>query len=110
MYNDNDFTIYKNSGFDIASRIKTIELLKLQLLENTNSIFQSMGGEHLEAAEAVGETLSAIIISAYRLGISLGVESKDMDRRIMVQLEALKLTNELSPLVDIVSLNKRFSK
>lgn len=110
MYNDNDFSIYKNTGFDIASRIKSIELLKLELLENTNSIFQSMGGEHLEAAEAVGETLSALIISAYRLGIFLGVEPKDMDRRIMVQLESLRLRNELSPLIDIANLNKRFSK
>ena len=92
----------------IASKIKNIEQLKLQILSSTNTLFQSMGGDDMAAAEAVGETIASLIISSYRLGYSLGIDLQDMDRRIKNQLEVIDIVDESIVKKDIVALNKKF--
>jgi len=94
----------------IASKIKNIEHLKLQILSSTNSLFQSMGGDDMAEAEAVGETIASIIISSYRLGIHLGIDLEDMDRRIMNQLEVIDIIDESVVKKDIIAMNKKFKE
>lgn len=93
---------------DIAKRIKAIEKLKLEVLSTTNDIFQAMGGESPAASEAVGEMLSALIVSTYRLGITVGVSPKDMDRRAENRLRTLKAIHAEDMPPDIMALDGQF--
>jgi hypothetical protein len=82
--------MYSDKSSHIAKKIKDIESLKLLILSTTNELFQQMSGDHPAASEAVGETLSALIVTSYRLGISVGVLPKDIDRRGYALTRALK--------------------
>lgn len=94
----------------IASKIKRMEMLKLQILSSTNTLFQSMGGDDIAAAEAVGETIASMIISSYRLGVHLGISLEDMDRRIKNQLDIINIVDESMIKKDIVAMNKKFKQ
>lgn len=107
--NDN----YSNAQYgiqidSIASKIKCMEYLKLQILSSTNILFQSMGGDDIAAAESVGETIASLIISSYRLGIHLGINPEDMDRRIKDQLDVINIVDTSTVRKDVVLLNKKF--
>ncbi len=106
-YSNTHFSMQTNS---IAAKIKNIEHLKLQVLSSANTLFQSMGGDDMAAAEAVGETLASLIISSYRLGINLGMDLDDMDRRIKNQLEVIDIVEESIVKKDIIALNKKYKK
>ncbi len=82
--------MYSEMPTQFAKKIKDIQSIKLLLLSATNDLFQQMGGEKPAASEAVGETLAALIVTAYRLGISVGVLPKDIDRRGHALTQALK--------------------
>lgn len=82
--------MYSEKSSQIAKKIHEIESAKLLILQTTNELFQQMGSDNPAASEAVGETLSAMIVTAYRLGMSVGVLPKDMDRRGYALTQALK--------------------
>ncbi len=68
-----------------------------------------MGGENPSEAEAVGETIASLIISAYRLGINLGISTEDMDRRINAQLSTINHIEGNGVKRDLHELRRKFT-
>ena len=95
---------------DIAQRIRAIESLKLNILATTSDLFQAMGGESPAAAEAVGEMLSALVVSTYRLGAAVGLSPSDMDRRSSDTIRSLKAMHADNIPDDILVLDTQFRR
>jgi|GEM_PF-3635566 len=91
----------------VADKIRGIERLKLQVLDNTNSLLQAMGGSKA-ASEAVGETLAELILSSYRLAQAVGISHKDMNRRIKIRIKALMAAQPDLSGEDLSALDGKF--
>ena len=99
--------MYEDIAPRVADKIRSIEKLKLQVLDDTNSLLQAMGGNKA-ASEAVGEMLAELILTSYRLGMSVGVPHKDMDRRIKIRIKTILASGSDPSDGDLAALDGKF--
>lgn len=81
-------------NFDIAKNIKSIEKLKLQLLNRISSLFNAFNED--ETGEELIDDICNILITSYLLGEKLGYDYKKIDEEILkrLRLEAIDKSRE----------------
>lgn len=81
-------------NFDIAKNIKSIEKLKLQLLNRVSSLFNAFNDD--ETGEELIDDICNILITSYLLGEKLGYDYKKIDEEIIkkLKLEAIDKIKE----------------
>jgi hypothetical protein len=78
---------------DITKRIKIIELLKSQLLNDVSMIYSNMAAEDVSNDENIN-MLADIIIISYLLGEKLGTGYKGLDIKIINKLKVALLSED----------------
>lgn len=81
-------------NFDIAKNIKSIEKLKLQLLNRVSSLFNAFNED--ETGEELIDDICNILITGYLLGEKLGFDYRKIDEEIVkrLKLEAIDKNRE----------------
>jgi dimeric dUTPase (all-alpha-NTP-PPase superfamily) len=68
---------------DITRNIKTIELLKSELMTDMASLFKTLvNGMREEVHESIAQVLSGIIFSSYVLGKRLGISYDSIEKEV----------------------------
>ena len=72
---------------DVATRAKTIEWLKTEIVDQVSRLFKAMWDG---SAVRIADSLAGLIAGAYVLGRRLGVPYKELDKAIADKLARLK--------------------
>lgn len=72
---------------DVATRARTIEWLKTEIIDQVSRLFKAMWDG---SAVRIADSLAGLIAGAYVLGRRLGVPYKDLDKAIAEKLARLK--------------------
>lgn len=76
----------ENRKFNITRNLKTIELLKTEVLDGISSLFKAMIPNH---EKKIINSLVRLIISAYTLGRRLGVSYDHLEQELNSQIQDL---------------------
>jgi len=72
---------------DVATRARTIEWLKTEIVDQVSRLFKAMWDG---SAVRITDSLAGLIAGAYVLGRRLGVPYKDLDKAIADKLARMK--------------------
>ncbi|WHE07174.1 MazG-like family protein [Thermoanaerobacterium thermosaccharolyticum] len=76
-----------DNNFDITKNIKSLENLKVELLDRTASIFKNFNNDDI-SLELI-DNICHVIITGYLLGNKLGYDFREIDEEILKRIKSI---------------------